>query len=193
MTGKQMLRLGTDSAAVNACIPMCFEPIAPLISWSDGWLAEFWYYFADTHDKSIYSPQYYLAFDIPGGKPVKMERMEDNVCCLGSASELFENEYYNRQNLYLEKCAELMEKGVPSEEEILVLQELWINCLPEKFKKILNGKSSFPYHRSSETEKLVYQPKSMMEVLKLEMCKAIKNGDAHEIQRIQNEMTKLMK
>lgn len=193
MTGKQLMRLGIDSAAAKACVPMCLEPTAPLIGWNDGWVAEFWYYFVDTEDRAVYRPQFYLAVEIPGGKPIKMQRIFKYICCLGSATELFENEYYNKQNMYLEKCIEIMEAGEPSEDVISSLRELWLSCLPEKLKDILKDESVNTYYVSSEAEKRVYRPQKLIDVLKMEMSEAIKKGDTKEIYRIQNEMTKLIK
>lgn len=191
MTEKNLIQLGKSSPAARACIPMEFEPTAPLISWDNGWIAEFWYYFTDVVNQAIYMPQYYLALDLPGGNPIKMERLTDDFCCLGAASELVDNGYYGRQNEYLKNCVALIKKGMPSQEDVLKLQELWIESLPQILKNVLEGKSNFPYCQSDSPEKTEYKPQSLIDVLKIEMYKAVQNNDANEIQRIQNEMKKL--
>lgn len=192
MTSKSIFELGKSSPAAKACIPLEFEPTVPLISKNKGWIAEYWYFFTEISDQAIYVPQYYLALEIPGGNSIKMERLSEDVCCLGAAPELIDNEYYNKQNLYLEECAKLMQKSDPTSEEILALQRLWLDCLPAKLKTVLKDRSAFPSYRECSEIKSEYIPESLIDVLKLEMAKAIQKGDASEICRIQNEISRLL-
>ena len=195
MTGMEIYLLGKNSSAARACVPMNFEHTAPRISRSDRWIAEFWYYSSNIVDTAIYEPQYYMAFELPGGHPVEMRLIKEKSVCIGGAPELLAAEFYEKQNQYLEKCAELISRDTPSDADIKDLENMWFSTLPKALRKELSSKAGVyaALRKVSEDEEKCekeYLPDNLMSYWKNEMARAIRKGDSEEAKRAQKEMDK---
>ena len=194
MTGEQLYQMAKSSPAAQACIPLNFEACAPRIRYKTGWIAEFWYYFSNINDGSIFYPQYYLAIDVPSGAPVQMLRLHESNACMGPAPELITTSFYENQLRYLEKCANLMEKGMPTQSDLEELEREWHAVHPKCLADWLCECNYEPICSSaSPTTENHKTPCNLTEYWRREMAIAIRAGDSSAAQKAKLEMEKAAK
>ncbi len=196
MTGQQIYQLGKSSPAARACIPLEFSPTAPLLSFCNGWIAEFWYYFANVQSQSLSEPQYYLALELPSGHPTKMLQLRETPAHIGNAPELITQEYYKKINDYLAFCAHQLENPIPSGEVISALHEQWLATLPAALRQWFDeseGAMQPPQPHAPSVPPATPVPEDPVHHWKKEMAKAIQEGDPQAVRKAQQEMKKANK
>ena len=186
MTGEELYRLGKESPAAIACIPLNFIPTVPKLLFDNGWRAEFWYYMAQYHDQSLFAPRYRMVLRIPSANSTELWELSEVTECIGGAPEIVTAEFYEVQNDYLDRCAATLEKDVPAEEELEELEAAWRRALPvclaawfEEGGTVQTG--TFP------------PPENLREYWERELASAIQSDDTQRILDAQGALQKAIR
>ena len=193
MTGQELYRLGKESPAGKACIPLNFSHTPPRIFFENTWLAEFWYYAVDYDEESVFAPQYYLLLELPSGNPVRMLRLSEQCRCLGPAPEVITEDYYQRMNRYLDNCAELLQEASPDNAQIDALLQQWLAGQPQALEQWLsrqNFTTQVPSVRKQPASE--QSAEDLVAYWKQEMAKAVREGDTQRINETQQQLLKAM-
>ena len=192
MTGEEIYRLSKESAAARVCIPLELMPTMPLLSYRNGWVAEFWYYREDYREKCVFAPQKYLALRLPGGQPLELHTLQNRLVCLGQAPELFTKDFYHGHTAYLKRCEAIVcRKDHVSGDEILLLQEEWFATLPAPISGWMKAHKECGGCTEKPSE--IAPPANTVEYWQREMALAMEAGDMKRVQTAQREMNRAAK
>lgn len=129
MTANELYDYGRKSEPAMAWIPKELVQSLPKLERKQGRIVvQYWYYlplFSMFHE--FYQPLYYAAFDIRQNRLVEMEALTDCSAFIHGCRELMGHPYLPEVK-YLEFCAELLNHGDITEEEIIHTQAMWLNA-----------------------------------------------------------------
>lgn len=186
MTGEELYRLGKESPAAVACIPLNFIPTVPKLAFDNGWQLEFWYYMFQYHDQSVFAPQYHMVLRFPSAIPVQMQELSDTSVCIGSAPEIVTVAFCEKQNGYLDRCAAAVEKDMSLPGEPEELETVWRQTLPaclgtwfDKGGKLWND--------------MLPPPKNLRAYWERELAEAIRCDNTERILNAQQELQKAVR
>lgn len=133
LTGWDLYALGRTGEAAKAVIPACYEPLAPKLTYDDGWIAHYYYSM-----EGQYQADCLLSLRIPTGAVVHNARfapLTDRTSPLWSKNR--RPAHYHWAADYLAHCAELISKGEPTVEQLRRLEEKWIRTHPDRLRNSL--------------------------------------------------------
>ena len=129
MTGNELYNYGAESEPAKACIPRELVQSLPRLERINGRIVvQYWYYFRNVaYPFSCDQPLYYAAFDIYDGRIVEMKALTDAHSFVQSWQDTIIYSSKMREVKYLEYCAELLDRGNITEEEIIQTQAMWLD------------------------------------------------------------------
>lgn len=134
ITPENLYHLGRRGFAAKCLVPDGYEPIAPRLTYENGWIAH--YYYADEYGSHI---QYSLSLHLSTGRPENFEKL-DNFAHARSMSWRQDRHtaHYFWTEDYLTHAAALIRKGVPASRELDALEERWHAIIPYRLSVNLN-------------------------------------------------------
>lgn len=134
ITPRALYNLGRTCDAARQVIEAGYEPIAPRLTYDNGWIAHYYYSAEGTSEIS-----FHLALQIPSGQPVEKDRYDSfirdtHVCWSKNRTPA----HYYWSEAYLNCCVELIQKGVPSKAELNQLEHKWIRTHPDRLSNSLH-------------------------------------------------------
>ena len=130
MTFHELYEYGMKSAPARSCIPRELVQSLPRLECINGRVVvQYWYYYRNASlPGQINDPLYYAAFDIHEEKLVEMKQLRHYAPMGNSWLDLVTCSAQMREAKYLEHCAQLLDRGDITEEEIIETQAMWLDC-----------------------------------------------------------------
>ena len=121
MTFHELYEYGMKSAPARSCIPRELVQSLPRLECINGRVVvQYWYYYRNASlPGQINDPLYYAAFDIHEEKLVEMKQLRHYAPMGNSWLDLVTCSAQMREAKYLEHCAQLLDRGDITEEEII--------------------------------------------------------------------------
>lgn len=148
LSGWDLYALGRTDKAAAALIPASCEPLAPKLTYDDGWIAHY-YYSREGQDHA----DYLLSIRIPSGAVVHKACFmppEHTDAPLWSKHRAPAHYYWAAD--YLDACTQLISRGEPTMEQLRQLEKKWIQIHPDRLKNSL-------YELEKEQETITGIPK----------------------------------
>lgn len=143
--GRELWHLAKEWESILSCIPKELEPGLPRLSYSKayGWIAEYWYYYANAAVglMSFPQPKYYLRIGLTEDRILEVRNLTGELQFQKSWLDVWAAWMYEAELDYLARCEQLMDKPNPSEAEIVRLQGLWLEAHPEDYARLLTNSS----------------------------------------------------
>ena len=143
LTAFSLYDLANSHVAVRTQIHRSWIPTAPRISYTDRWIAEFWYC-----DEDMRKIGYSVTFDLDSREPLEVKQLDQNAQCHRSFSfwiESYLSPCYLIAEDYLNHCAELINQGAPSETDLTKIEQWWKQLSPN-IEELLEDHDRFYSH-----------------------------------------------
>lgn len=130
MTADELYEYGRKSDPAMKCIPKELVQSLPRLERINGRIVvQYWYYFRNVlFPCPCDKPLYYAAFDIRKNQLVEMKALTDSPEFMKSWQDLVTYHPQMREVKYLEYCAELLDCGDITEDEIIETQAMWLDA-----------------------------------------------------------------
>lgn len=130
MTGSELYDYGRKSAPARDCIPKELVQSLPRLEWIHGRVVlQFWYYYQNVMMPFGWDyPMYYAAFDPWQDQLVEMKALTGKRSFHPSWLDMVTVHSQMREIRYLDHCADLLERGNITQEEITHTQALWLDA-----------------------------------------------------------------
>ena len=130
VTAANLYQLGRCGFAAGCLVAEGYEPVAPRLTYDNGWIAH--YYYTNEFSSHI---QYYLAVHLATGLPYSFEKLDSAaytrpVCWRRDKPTA----HFNWAKDYLIRSAALIRMGSHDEETLAELEARWRAILPENLK-----------------------------------------------------------
>lgn len=159
--GRNLWHLARDRGFIRGCIPAGLEPGLPRLSYSQeyGWVAEYWYYYANAAVGLMTFPQpkYYLRISLSKEQVLEVKNLTGQLQFSKSWLDVWAGWMYESELDYLAVCEQLMARPDPSEREIIRLQGRWLEAHPTEYALWLISYS----HLSEDAIRWILSPHRM--------------------------------
>ena len=167
---------------LKLCIPKELVPSLPRLSYSKnyGWIGEYWCYYVNAgFGLGVFKePKYYLRISLTKRQVLEVKNLTDELRFRESWLDAWATWTYKDELDYLARCERLMEKGEPSEAELVQLEGLWLEAQPEEYVDWLqdNAQLSEEAIRWILSSDRIPSKKVIRSLLFYEMHKGIRKG-----------------
>ncbi|MGN1027435.1 MAG: hypothetical protein ACI4P4_13660 [Faecousia sp.] len=137
MNAEQWMEQAAGSAAVNACIPLGYQPTLPEMYHSeDNWLLRFYYYKISPSPEvlRVGMPAYTITFSLDG-QVVSFQKLNTDTGVLLPGGDLEDPSFGERQQVYMARLDAVL--CCPDDAAAQALYPLWLEAAPQAIRSEL--------------------------------------------------------
>lgn len=139
MNAEQWMEQAATSAAVNACIPLGYQPTLPELYHSEqGWLLRFYYYSIRLSSGAplVGKPAYTISFSLDG-QVVSFQKLDADAAASLPGEDLERPSFGARQQAYMARLDAVLDD--PDDAAAQALYPLWLAAAPHAIRSELEA------------------------------------------------------